>query len=94
MVYTEDEIFEKLKKILKICMPEADVDGITRDSVINRDLGADSMNFIMIMAKVEGAFDITVPDELWGTLSTAQDVIDIVKKLTDEKAAKEANDSQ
>ncbi|MQN01307.1 MAG: hypothetical protein FRC54_05085 [bacterium LCO1.1] len=43
------------------------------------------MNFIMIMAKVEGAFDITVPDELWGKLSTSQDVIDVVKKLTDEK---------
>ncbi|MCH3987955.1 MAG: acyl carrier protein [Lachnospiraceae bacterium] len=86
MVYTEDEIFERLKKILKICMPEADIASVTRDTVINRDLGIDSMNFIMIMAKVEGAFDITVPDELWSRLSTAQDVIDIVKKLTDEKA--------
>lgn len=90
MTYTEDEIFEKLKGILKICMPEADLSKIRRDSVINRDLGADSMNFIMIMAKVEGAFDITVPDELWGKLSTSQDVIDVVKKLTDEKAAREA----
>jgi acyl carrier protein len=87
MTYTEDEIFEKLKEILKICMPETDISSITRDCVINRDLGVDSMNFIMIMAKVEGAFAITVPDELWSRLSTAQDVIDIVKKLTDEKAA-------
>lgn len=42
MVYTEDEIFERLKKILKICMPEADIASVTRDTVINRDLGIDT----------------------------------------------------
>lgn len=88
MTYTDDEIFAKLKEILKICMPGIDVSKITPSSVINRDLGVDSMNFIMIMAKVEAAFGITVPDELWSRLSTAQDVIDEVKKLTDKKAAK------
>ncbi len=85
MVYTEDEIFEKLKEILKICMPEADLSSVRKDSVINRDIGADSMNFIMILAKVEGAFGITIPDELWSQLSTAQDVIDVIQRLTAEK---------
>lgn len=85
MVYTEDEIFEKLKGILKICMPEADLSSVRKDSVINRDIGADSMNFIMILAKVEGAFGITIPDELWSQLSTAQDVIDVIQRLTAEK---------
>ena len=85
MVYTEDEIFEKLKEILKICMPEADLSSVRKDSVINRDIGAESMNFIMILAKVEGAFGITIPDELWSQLSTAQDVIDVIQRLTAEK---------
>ncbi|MDD6789175.1 MAG: acyl carrier protein [Lachnospira sp.] len=85
MDYTEDEIFEKLKEILKICMPEADLSSVRKDSVINRDIGADSMNFIMILAKVEGAFGITIPDELWSQLSTAQDVIDVIQRLTAEK---------
>lgn len=85
MVYTEDEIFKKLKEILKICMPEADLSSVRKDSVINRDIGADSMNFIMILAKVEGAFGITIPDELWSQLSTAQDVIDVIQRLTAEK---------
>lgn len=85
MVYTEDEIFEKLKEILKICMPDVDVSSVRKDSVINRDIGADSMNFIMILAKVEGAFGITIPDELWSQLSTAQDVIDVIQRLTAEK---------
>lgn len=85
MVYTEDEIFEKLKEILKICMPEADLSSVRKDSVINRDIGADSMNFIMILAKVEGAFGITIPDELWSQLSTAQDVIDVIQRLTAKK---------
>ena len=85
MVNTEDEICEKLKEILKICMPEADLSSVRKDSVINRDIGADSMNFIMILAKVEGAFGITIPDELWSQLSTAQDVIDVIQRLTAEK---------
>ena len=66
-------------------MPEADLSSVRKDSVINRDIGADSMNFIMILAKVEGAFGITIPDELWSQLSTAQDVIDVIQRLTAEK---------
>lgn len=85
MQYTDDEIFEKLKEILHICMPEADISKVQRDTVINRDLGVDSMNFIMIMTKVEAEFGITVPDEKWSTLQTADDVIREVQKALAEK---------
>ena len=78
--YTDEEIFNKLKEILEICCPDLDINTVTPDSVINRDLGIDSMNFVMIMVKVEAAFDIHVEDEEWDDLHTAQDVIDKVKE--------------
>lgn len=84
--YTDDEIFDKLKDILAICCPDLDLSKMTKDSVINRDLGVDSMNFVMIMAKVESTFGIRVPDEEWDRLSTAQDVIDKVQELTSKEA--------
>ncbi|MBQ1916235.1 MAG: acyl carrier protein [Lachnospiraceae bacterium] len=78
--YTDDQIFEKLKEILGICCPDLSIDTVTKDTVINRDNGIDSLNFIMIMSKVEAAFDIRVPDADWDRLSTAQDVIDKVQE--------------
>ena len=84
--YTDEEIFEKLKGILEICCPDLDVNTVKPDSVINRDLGIDSLNFVMIMVKVEAAFDIRVEDEEWDHLHTAQDVIDKVKEELAKKA--------
>ncbi|MDD6551866.1 MAG: acyl carrier protein [Lachnospiraceae bacterium] len=78
--YTDDQIFEKLKEILSICCPDLSIATVTKDTVINRDNGIDSLNFIMIMSKVEAAFDIRVPDADWDRLSTAQDVIDKVQE--------------
>ena len=66
--YTDDQIFEKLKEILGICCPDLSIDTVT------------NLNFIMIMSKVEAAFDIRVPDADWDRLSTAQDVIDKVQE--------------
>ena len=78
--YTDDQIFEKLKEILGICCPDLSIDTVPKDTVINRDNGIDSLNFIMIMSKVEAAFDIRIPDADWDRLSTAQDVIDKVQE--------------
>lgn len=85
MTYTDEEIFDKLKEILGICCPDLDISTIDLNTNINRDKGIDSLNFIMIMTKVESAYDIRIPDEEWDKLSTPQDVID---KVQEQLAAK------
>lgn len=77
---SEQEIFGKLLEIIGICMPDMDAGAVTMDSVINRDLGVDSMNFVLIVCKIEAAFDIRIPDKVWPKLSTVRDVVNEVEK--------------
>lgn len=78
--YSDDQIFEKLKEILSLSCPDMNISDVTKDTVINRDNGVDSLNFIMIMTKIEAAYDIRIPDSDWDKLSTAQDVIEKVQE--------------
>lgn len=80
MTYSDDDIFEKIKEILGICCPDLKLASVTKQTVINRDNGIDSLNFIMIMSKVESAFNVRIPDAEWDRMSTAQDVIDAVQR--------------
>ncbi len=79
---SEQEIFDKLKEIIAVCMPELNIDEITMDSVINRDLGVDSMNFVLIVCKIEAAFDIRIPDRVWPKLSSVRDVVAQIQSLS------------
>lgn len=81
----DQEIFDKILEVAKQAMPELDTEHVTMDTVINRDMGADSLAFIMIICKIEGAFDIEIPDETWEHLSTMRDLVDTVKKLQETK---------
>lgn len=78
---TDQEIFDKILEIAKQALPELDTEQVTMDTVINRDMGADSLAFIMIICKIEGAFGIEIPDETWERLSTMRDLIETVKQL-------------
>lgn len=78
---SEQEIFNKLLEIIQICMPELKSEDVTMDSVINRDLGVDSMNFVLIVCKIEAAFDIRIADRVWPKLSTVRDVVQEIQRL-------------
>lgn len=84
---TDEEMLARLTDIVYACMPELRGTPVYRDTVINRDLGVDSMNFVMIICKIESQFNIRVPDEEWQALSTVQDVMDEIRRLqaADEK---------
>lgn len=81
----EQEIFDKLLEIIHISMPGSEKESISMDTVINRDLGVDSMNFVLIVCKIEAAFDIRIPDKVWPKLSTVRDVVNEIQKRMSEK---------
>jgi acyl carrier protein len=67
-------------KIIRDCVPElADME-ITEDSVVNTDMGMDSMNFILVICKLEAEFGVKIPNRLWKKLSTLGDVLDALQK--------------
>ncbi|MBR2768311.1 MAG: acyl carrier protein [Solobacterium sp.] len=77
---SDQEMMQELLKIIHVCLPETETENVTMDTVINRDLGADSMSFILMMTKVESVFNVRIPEDSWKNLATVRDVIKAVRK--------------
>ena len=61
-------------------MPELADTEITEASVVNTDMGMDSMNFILVICKLEAEFGVKIPNKLWKKLSSLGDVLDALQK--------------
>ena len=77
---TRAEITEKCKKIIYDCMPELSGVEIDENSVVNTDMGMDSMNFILVICKLEALFDAKIPQKQWEKLSTLGEVVAAFEK--------------
>lgn len=75
-----EELREKTIKIIKDCVPELADTEINEASVVNTDMGMDSMNFILVICKLEAEFGVKIPNKLWKKLSTLGDVLDALQK--------------
>ena len=60
MALAEEEIFEKVQESLVDALG-VDDDEVTKDATLVGDLGAESIDFLDIVFKLEKAFDITIP---------------------------------
>jgi len=62
MALDQEEIFEKVQEAL-IDALGVDDDEVSREATLVGDLGAESIDFLDIVFKLEKAFDITIPRE-------------------------------
>ncbi|MCC9641187.1 acyl carrier protein [Rhodopirellula sp. JC740] len=62
MALSEDEIFTKVQEALVDALG-VDEDETTREATLVGDLGAESIDFLDIVFKLEKAFDIQIPRE-------------------------------
>jgi acyl carrier protein len=60
MPMTEDEVFEKVKETLVDALG-VDEDEVTADATLTGDLGAESIDFLDIVFRLEKAFNIKIP---------------------------------
>ena len=77
---TRQEILERTKKIIYDCVPELEGTELTEDSVVNTDMGMDSMNFILVICKLEAEFDMRIPNRQWSKISTLGELINAIEK--------------
>ncbi len=77
---TRQEIFDRTVKIIRDCVPELQGAELKEDTVVNTDIGMDSMNFILVICKLEAEFDVRIPNRQWNRLSTLGEVIDAIEK--------------
>jgi acyl carrier protein len=62
MAMSRDEIFEKVQEVLVDALG-LDDDEVTAEATLMGDLGAESIDFLDIVFRLEKAFDIKVPRE-------------------------------
>lgn len=72
-------IFDKVKEYILMQLP---IDGsrVTETARMVEDLGADSANLMMLIMDLETEFNLTVEDEVLGTIKTVGDIVDYIQK--------------
>ena len=71
-------MYERLLKLIKENMPDADVDNATPSSRLFEDLGMDSIGLMMLSMAMEDEFGVRFDEPQ--PFSTVQDVLDYLEK--------------
>ena len=77
-------MFEKVQAILAKQLRK-DPAIITPQSQIKKDLGADSIDILQLLMRIEDQYGIVIPDEKLATFNTVGDVVAFLEKQ-EEKA--------
>lgn len=77
---TREEVLAGTKKIIMDNVPEMVKGELTEDTVLNNETAIDSMGFILVVTKLEGKFNVHIPDEEWGKMQTVRDLVNTVMK--------------
>ena len=73
-------MLEKIQEMLADAL-NLSVDKVTPDARIVDDLGADSLDVVELLSRLEDEYGVTIPDEEVETLVTVQDVANVIEKL-------------
>lgn len=76
---SRDEIRTRSIAIIRSCVPNLREAELTDSSVVNTDMGMDSMSFILVICKLEAEFGIKIPDRRWNKLKTLGEVLDEIE---------------
>jgi acyl carrier protein len=75
---TREEVVAKAIKLIHDFVPELQDAELTEDSNINTDAAMDSMSMILVITKLESAFDVQIPSDEWGKIRTLGQLADAV----------------
>jgi len=75
-----ENMYETLRTILAKQLRK-DPSVITLDAKIKKDLGADSLDILQLLMKLEDDYGIVIPDEELAGFETVGDVVKFLEKL-------------
>lgn len=76
---SENEIFEKLKKLIVEELGSKEED-VTLDATFVDDLSADSLDIVELVMSIEEEFGIEIPDSEAEKITTVRDVVEYIQK--------------
>ena len=74
-------MFEKVRDMLAEAL-NIPADKITPESKVTDDLGADSLDIVELLSRLEDEEGIVIPEEDLDSLATVGDIVDELTKLT------------
>ena len=69
-----ETMYEKVQAILAKQL-RVDAATVTLDAQIKKDLGADSLDILQLLMRIEDQYGITIPDKALATFRTVGDVV-------------------
>ena len=71
-------VFEKIKSLLADQL-DTDAEGITLETNIADDLGADSLDVVELLMAIEDEFEVEIPDEEIENIKTIGDLTEYIQ---------------
>ena len=78
-----EEVIKGVIAVIKDNVPEMFGSDLDENTVLNEHGIVDSMGFILIVTKLEGKYDVHIPDEAWISLTTVGDLADAILKYSE-----------
>ena len=77
-----ETMFERVQAILARQLRKAPA-MVTPESQIKKDLGADSLDILQLLMKIEDQYGIVIPDQALAKFNTVSDVVSYLEKVED-----------
>jgi acyl carrier protein len=75
---TKDEAVRGVIKVIKDNIPDMFGNDLNENTVLNEHGNVDSMGFILIVTKLEGMYNVHIPDEEWLHMTTIGDLAEAI----------------
>ncbi|MBP5750527.1 MAG: acyl carrier protein [Firmicutes bacterium] len=75
-------IFERVREIIAEQLSVDDIEEITMETSLMKDLEADSLDAVEIIMALEEEYDIEIPDEVAEEFKTVGDIVKCVEDYT------------
>jgi len=72
------KVFDKVKEFILMQLPVTE-DKVTMEAKLVDDLGADSANLMMLIMDLETEYDLTVEDDVLGSIKTVGDIVNYIE---------------
>lgn len=73
------DIFEKVKELIADQLDVEDKEGISMDSSITDDLGADSLDVVDLVMALEDEFNVEIPEDQVENIKTVGDIVKYIE---------------
>ena len=77
---TREQIVSRIIDMAHELVPDLENAELCEDSNINTDTNVDSMSMILLVTKVESAFQVTIPEEDWDKIQTVRQLADKIEE--------------